>query len=208
MNQRPSTIYPALLAVLTALAWLIPSGDAGPASQSRPANRDPAATAPVRRALFAAPFDNATGQEQYDPAAAGMGDLVAVMLARQPKIRVMERQRLRLLTAEQALSLKGLTGRAHAVAAGRILRADTVLTGRLYLIGGKLTVNAKAIDIATERVMGADQVSCRPVDLPEAALQLAQRLARRMALPLPKVDLKQIDTSPIASLHFAKALGH
>ena len=29
-----------------------------------------------------------------------------------------------------------------------------------------------------------------------------------MKTPLPKIDLKKIDKSPIASLHFAKALGH
>jgi tetratricopeptide (TPR) repeat protein len=29
-----------------------------------------------------------------------------------------------------------------------------------------------------------------------------------MQVPLPEIDLKKIDTSPIASLHFAKALGH
>jgi tetratricopeptide (TPR) repeat protein len=29
-----------------------------------------------------------------------------------------------------------------------------------------------------------------------------------MALPLPEIDLKQIDASPIASLHFAKGLSH
>ena len=31
------------------------------------------------RVIFAAPFTNETGQEQYEPTAAGMGDLLAVM---------------------------------------------------------------------------------------------------------------------------------
>ena len=168
----------------------------------------PAAAEPQNRTIFAAPFDNETGQEQYDPAGAGLGDLVAVLLAEQEHVTVVERQRLLALAEEQARSLKGLTGQPYALQAGKLLKADTVLVGRLYLVEGKLTVHAQAVDIATERVLAADELACRPEDLPEAALQLARRLAKQMAMPLPEIDLKQIDTSPIASLHFAKALSH
>ncbi len=167
-----------------------------------------ARTQPVRRVVFASPMENVTGQEQYDPAAAGMGDLVAVLLAQQKHIAVVERQQLLALTTEQARSLKGLTGDKYAIRAGKLLKADTVITGRLFLIKGKLTVSAKVLDIATARVVAADQLSCRPEYLVEAALQMARRLGKQMAMPLPKIDLKKIDKSPIASLHFAKALSH
>jgi len=138
--------------------------------------------------------------------ATGLADLVAVLLARQKHVRVVERQRLGALAAEQARSLQGLTGQKYAIRAGRLLKADTVLTGRLFLIRNKLTVSVKALEIATSRVAAADQLSCRPTYLPEAALQLARNLGRQMSLPLAKIDLKKIDKSPIASLHFAKAL--
>jgi len=204
-------------AVLT--FWLLcvaatPSDGAPPkqartkAVATRPAAPQPAATNPAQRTVFAAPFENETGQEQYSPAAAGMGDLVAVLLAQQKHIRVVERQRLLMLTAEQAKSLKGLTGNRYAIRAGRFLKADTVLVGRLFLIKNKLTVSVKALDIATSRVIASDQLSCRPVYLLEAALQLARKLGKQMSLPLPEIDLKKIDASPIASLHFAKALAH
>lgn len=185
----------------------IPVGESNGPPVGR-AEKPPLTTKPARKVVFAAPFDNATAQEQYDPAAAGIADLVAVMLAQQEHVTVVERQRLTALTAEQAKSLKGLTGQKYALAAGKLLKADTVLTGRLFLIQDKLTIHVRALDIASARVLGADQLSCRPVDLPETALQLARNLAKQMRLPLPKIDLKKIDTSPIASLHFAKALGH
>lgn len=162
----------------------------------------------IKRTVFAAPFENATGKEQYDPAAAGLADMVAVMLGHQEGIAVVERQRLMALTAEQERALKGLTGTDYAVKAGKLLWADTVLTGRLFLIQDKMTVSVKAIDIATERVVASDQISCRPTYLMEASLQIARKLAEQMKLPLPEIDLKKIDKSPIASLHFAKALSH
>jgi len=182
------------------------------AAKDAPAGADKKArrptTQPAKRVIFAAPFENQTNQEQYDPAAAGMGDLVAVLLANQKHITVVERQKLLSLTAEQAKALKGLTGKKYAIAAGKLLKADTVLVGRLFLIKDKLTVSVKALDIATARVLAADQISCRPTYLTEAALQMARRLGKQMSLPLGKIDLKKIDKSPIASLHFAKAISH
>ena len=199
----------ASVVVLVAAAWTVASADgpaaaaaAGKSAATQPASR------PVRRTVFAAPFENTTKQEQYDPAAAGMGDLVAILLAEQENIRIVERMRLLALTAEQARSLKGLTGGEYAIQAGKLLRADTVLTGRLYLVETKLTVAVKALEIATARVVATAQTACRPEYLPEAALQLARSLAKQMALPLPPIDLARIDKSPIAGLHFAKALSH
>lgn len=168
----------------------------------------PSSDKPVRRTVFASPFGNETGQEQYDPAAAGLGDLVAVLLAEQPNLRVVERQRLDALTDEQARSLKGLTGEPYAVAAGKLFKADTVLVGRLFLVDGKMTVSAKAIDLASDRVLASDQASGRPEDVLDVSLQLAGKLARQMDLPLPKIDPAAIDASPVAGLHFAKALSH
>ncbi len=164
--------------------------------------------APVVRTVFAAPLNNETGDDQYDPAAAGMGDLIGVLLAEQPSIRVVERQRLAVLAEEQARSLRGLSGRKYAIEAGRLLKADTALVGRLYLVGGKLMVHVQALELAHARVLAADRVDCRPEYMLDAALGLARKLASQLSLPLPAIDLERIDTSPIAGLHFAKALGH
>jgi len=128
------------------------------------------------------------------------------MLAQHDGIRVVERQRLDALTAEQARSLRGLTGEKYAVAAGKLFRADTVVTGSLYLVQGKLTVTAKAMDIATERVAAAGQLATRPEYLVEDALQLSRNLAKQMSMPLPTIDPGKIDKMPIASLHFGQAL--
>jgi TolB-like protein len=162
----------------------------------------------IERRLFVMPFKNHTQEEQYEPAAAGIGDLIGIMLAQQPKIEVVERQNLRALADEQARALKGLTGKEYAIRAGKLLKADTVLIGRLFLHDEKLVVGAQAIDIATERVLAAEQLACRPTYLMETALQFGRNLGKQMTLPLPEIDLDKIDKSPIASLHFAKGLSH
>ena len=160
------------------------------------------------RVIFAAPFENETGQEQYEPTAAGMGDLLAVILAQHERITVVERQQLAAVIAEQAISLKGLTAPEYAIRVGKLIKADTVFTGRLLLFAGKLHVSVQALEIPTGRVVAADQIACRPSYLVEAALQMAKRLSKQMSLPLLKINLTELDRSPIASLHFAKALSH
>ncbi|MCG3180439.1 MAG: hypothetical protein BIFFINMI_02800 [Phycisphaerae bacterium] len=172
-----------------------PAGSAGPGGQ-------PAA----HRTLFAAPCENVTGQAQYDDVAAGLGDLTAVLLSRQDQITVVERQRLAALSTEQSHGLLGLTGERYAAQAGRLLAADTVLTGRLFLNGGKLIVSMQAIDVASERVVAAAQAPCAPEDLVGAALAVARRLGEQMALPLPPIDPKQIESAPSAALAFAQGL--
>jgi TolB-like protein len=158
--------------------------------------------------LFAATFENDTGEEQYDPAAAGMADVMSAMLTQQAKVKVVERQQLLAITREQAASLKGLTGEKHSLEAGKILGAQRVMTGRVYLADGKLTVQVKILDLATARVLAAEQEGCRPEELLEAAAQLARRLGKSLELPLKEVDVTQIDKSPLAGLHFGKALSH
>jgi len=195
---------PAPKAAKPSAAPAKPSG--APATPAKPSGAILPATRPAEKVIFAVAFDNTTGQDQYDPAAAGIGDLIAVMLAQHDGIRVVERQRLDALTAEQARTLRGLTGEKYAVAAGKLFRADTVVTGSLYLVQGKLTVTAKAMDIATERVAAAGQLATRPEYLVEDALQLSRNLAKQMSMPLPTIDPAKIDKMPIASLHFGQAL--
>ena len=192
----------AAAVILAVSPWAIAQSLPTTVPTSQPSTRA------AKRVLFAVPFENATGKEQYDPAAAGLADLVAVLLAQQEHVKVVERQRLESLTAEQARSLKGLTGQKYALAAGKLLSADTVLVGRVFLVQGKMTLNVQALDIATERVAAAEELSGRPESLVEDAFQLARGLAKQMSLPLPAIDPSKVDQSPIASLHLAKGLSH
>ena len=156
--------------------------------------------------LFAAPLENETGDERYGPAADGLAQLVGAMLSHEGALALVDRESLHLLREEQQRALAGLAGDERAARQARLLKADAVLSGRLYRKDGALVVAVKAIDLATERVLAADQVSCGTTNLPAAALEMAGRLAKQMALPPPALDLSRPDATPMASLHFAEGL--
>lgn len=206
INRRCTIVgLSLLLAIMTALSGPGVAAAAPPVTPAVSAAR-PETGQPAKRILFAAPLENGTGQEQYDPVAAGVGELVVGLLGEQKQLTVVERQKFDALAKEQVLTLKGLTGEKYAIAAGKLLDANTVLAGRLYMVDDKPMVNVKALDLATARVIASAELSCLPEDLLEAALDLARKLAGQMSLPLPELDLAAIDKSPLAGLHYAKAL--
>lgn len=158
--------------------------------------------------LFAAPFENLTGRDEYGPAAAGLGDLVGAVLGRQPRVRIVERQRIRLLTKEQALSLKGLTAQRYAVDAGRMFRADAVFVGRLSMEKEKFVIDVKILEIATSKVMAAAQRQCSADRFIDAATELAGLLVEQLAVPRGPATPERNATTPAASIDFMKGLAH
>lgn len=161
-----------------------------------------------KKVIFAGIFENETGQEIYDPFAASIGDLLAVMLSLQDDVLVVERQRLKELDKEQILSLQGLTGKEHAIQAGRLLDADTVLVGRLFLVHDKLQISTQALNLGLANVVASDQVTCNPAELLEAAYKTSRRLGKQLALRSKDIKIMEIGKLPIASFHFAKGLSH
>lgn len=161
-----------------------------------------------QRVVFVAPFENMTGDERYDAAAGGMAELLGLLLAEQENITVVERQRFDAIVKEHKLSLAKLTGLKHSVQVGRLLKADTIVLGRLYKGKDKDTLLAAgtAIEFKTARVRAKDSVSCRPANLLEDSLQLAIKIATQLELPLPEIDLEDIDKSPAAALHFGQGI--
>lgn len=184
------------------MRWLIALGVTVAMSLSAETKADE-----IQRTLFVAPLENETGQTQYDAAAAGIADLIGATLASAKNVTVLDRERLHALTKEQKRSISGLVGDAGAVKTGKLLMADTVLTGRLSLVEGMISVSVKALHLADERVTAADQFSCEPAGLATAVLKMSRRVALALALPLPAAR-DENDETPIASLHFAKGLGH
>ena len=175
---------------------------AGPSDQTA---EPPPPPAPIRT-IFMAPLVNEAGDEQYDPLAAGVGELLEALLSTGTRVRMVDRLKFREIIAEHALRLKGLAGGKSAIEVGRLLNADTAIFGRLYAEENRLVISVQALDIATARVLASRQMPCRPEDLLDTAAHLAQALAQQLATPLPPIDLKQIDKSPLAGLHFARAL--
>jgi len=170
-----------------------------------------ATAAPV---LFVAPMSNNTGMGRFDEVAAGMTDVVMVLLARGKQAQVVERRRLRDVLREQKLAPAGLTDRKALLRVGRLLRANRIISGGLILAGGRgakatrLTATLHVWNTADGRLIGSATHSTAPSGLLELGLALTAKLGRVLEVRLAPIDPSKLDANPLAGLHYMRGLGY
>lgn len=84
----------------------------------------------------------------------GMADMLTTDLAKVGKLTVVQREQLDKVLKEQALGASGAVDSAKAVEFGKILSAQTLLTGSYVAVGPRLRVDLQLINSSTGRVEG------------------------------------------------------
>ncbi len=163
---------------------------------------------PIQVAHLSTPFENDTGKEYYDAAAAGLGDFTACLLNRHGRISMVKRQRLTEIPEKTAKGLEDLRGAEYATKAAKLFLAQAALTGRLVLKNGMLRVHSQIVDAETGKVLASEEMPCKISSMLETALKTARGLASQMDLALQDRDLKRIGKTPIASFHFIEGIQH
>jgi TolB-like protein len=74
------------------------------------------------------------------------------------RVRVVERERLAQILAEQSLSTSGAVDPATAVELGNLLNTRIVLFGKVYRLGTDRVVHVRAVDTETAQVVAAARV--------------------------------------------------
>ena len=85
-------------------------------------------------------------------------DLSTETLVASTRLRLVERDRLAAVLAEQHLAVSGLADADRAVDLGRLLNSRLVLSGRLYRLGMDRVVHVRAVDVETARIVAAARV--------------------------------------------------
>lgn len=112
-------------------------------------------------------------------------DMLQTEIISRGPFKLLERNRLKAVLTEQALSLSGLVDSDSAVASGGLLGAAYILTGNLNKFGGVTFLSARLIDNRT----GVVEFACMLRSEKEIALaakemtqEVVQRLQARMAV--------------------------
>lgn len=136
----------------------------------------PLAAGEPRLAMFN--FTDINGHESIE------GDDLSLIflpeLSSRSGIVMIERADLDKLMKEKKLALTGLSTAQYAMIAG-ILKADYLITGRIYTLDGQKIINLKLIDCATGGVSGNSFIlNDGPGNLDTAAKQLADYITVKM----------------------------
>jgi TolB-like protein len=140
-------------------------------------------TRPVVAVLY---FDNnSIGKDAADYAGMGKGiaDLLITDLAANANVRVVDRDRVQALLAEQKLVREGAIDPETAVRLGKILGANHMITGGFMSTGKQMVLTARTIDVETSVIDNPQKVQQASDDVLALIGQLSNRLSTSMKLP-------------------------
>lgn len=160
-----------------------------------PAALAPAVAAPVPRAapatLAVLNFDNNTGAADYDPMGRGLAAMMITDLSTSPDLKVVEREHMQDVLAEQHLQHSALFDSSTAVRAGKLLGAQYITAGSLAAADPKLRIDMRVIDVETGRVVQAAQVTGPKDRIFDMEHQLADKVLAGMNVTLsPETEAK------------------
>ena len=139
---------------------------------------------PVVAVLY---FDNrAFGKQAADYEAFGKGvtDLLINDLAAAGRVRVVERERIQSVLAEQNLVKSGSIDQATAVRVGKIVGAQYVIMGSFITSPrDEIVLTSRAVDLETSIISNPQKVESKGDDVLALVAQLSERLQRDLKLP-------------------------
>ena len=137
-----------------------------------------------RLSLTAFPFEQKGAVSQ---ASLAFQDNLIDALVKRNRFRVVERDRLDLILEEQKLSRTKLFDKRIALRLGRLVAAQSVITGSIVETRAGIEVVARMIDAETSEIIATEDVYDEVKDLP-ALMSLAEGMAIKFHRDFPLVD--------------------
>jgi TolB-like protein len=148
------------------------------------------------------------GPDAHDLSALGKGlaAMLTTELSRNPRVQVVERDRIRALLDEQRLTLSGTADEATAVRVGRLLGAQYMLFGSYADVYGQLRIDVRVVDVETGRLRRAEEVTDRRENLFHSVTTLAAQTFRDLALEARPGGADAAPVPAQAALLFSRGL--
>lgn len=143
------------------------------------------------------PFVNSaigTATDELAPLSKGIADLMIIELAQNTNIRLVERENINQILAEQNLARDGRVDDATAARVGRLLGARHIVTGSFVTDrSGTMVITVKSVNVETGRIEYADMDRGTTADF----LALVSRVGRKTntGLKLPELTPQARQTS-------------
>ena len=135
--------------------------------------------------------------EELDPLRGGIADILTSELSANAAIRVIERDQLDKLVAEQSLAANGNVDKATAVRVGKLLGVHHMIFGS-YVSDRKERVrfDARAVNVETGEIEHVETVSGKLDDFSDLITTLASKLNSGLKLPAMPARTAQAPAKP------------
>lgn len=143
------------------------------------------------------------GPPEYEPLGRGLAEMLTTDLSITDRLQVLERARLQALLEEMRLGLAGYTDPATAARAGRLLRAETIVQGRVDVPTSpqdEARVEALVVEAgAPQAPRQADQAGALE-SLMDMEARLALAIYRELGITLTAAEESRLLERPTANL--------
>jgi TolB-like protein len=167
--MRPLTAL-RRLATVAAVLLVLPAAARAPTSPSAP---------PKTVAVLY--FDNNTGSAEYDAMGRGVAAMLITDLSGVPEIKLVERERLQAVLAEQKMQQSKFFDSTTAVRTGRLIGAEYLLTGAFTAMSPDIRIDTRVVRVETGEVVRTAKVQGKQ----DKFFDLQQKLADELVKGLP-----------------------
>ncbi len=124
------------------------------------------------------------GNADYAPLSKGMAEMMITELARNPGVRVVERDRLQQLIEEQNLGSGNRVDKETAVQLGKILGAHHMLMGSFVIDPKhKMRIDVRSVNVETSQIEYVETVEGKDEDLLPKITELGSKVNAGLKLP-------------------------
>jgi TolB-like protein len=153
---------------------VLPAAARAPARASAPVSAPPKTVA----ILY---FDNNTGSADYDAMGRGVAAMLITDLSGVPEIKLVERERLQAVLAEQQMQQSKFFDSTTAVRTGRLLGAEYLLTGAFTAKDPEIRIDTRVVRVETGEIVRTAKVQGKQ----DKFFELQQKLADELVKGLP-----------------------
>ncbi|HPX11610.1 MAG TPA: FlgO family outer membrane protein [Syntrophales bacterium] len=146
------------------------------------------------------PFSNVNKDKETDWLAEGIAETLTTKLGSVQRIRIVERQRIDAVLDEVSLGQSGVIDPESAARAGKVLGAETVVTGAYQKMGEKLRLTARFVKVETGIVSNTAMVTGNYNDIFSLEDDMADNILNNLGIEASDAEKRQIAQNPTASV--------
>lgn len=138
----------------------------------------------------------------------GLAAMLTTEMMRNPRVEMVERDRVRALIDEQKLAIGGMVDPQTAVQIGKLIGARYMLFGSYADVYSTLRVDVRVVEVETGRVRRAQEVTDKRENLFKSVQTLSSRLFKELELTSRETAPPAAPIPARAALFFSQGLGY
>lgn len=146
------------------------------------------------------PFSNVNKDKETDWLAEGISETLTTKLGNVQRIRVVERQRIDAVLNEVSLGQSGVIDPESAARAGKVLGAETVVTGAYQKMGETLRLTARFVKVETGIVSNTAMVTGDYNDIFSLEDDMADSILKNLGIEASASEKQKIAKNPTTSV--------